>query len=274
MFAGGPAPAPALPTPATLPRPKLRHSSRTLHRSQKPKPLELAASHFRVRPDAGGSGGGEDGRAPDPQSTLLPGPRKQVSGAARPLSVTPAGSDRDYDGGDSSYSTSPLGSETNTKIRGRLRTVPFSPRMPQYTGHGVTSAADNAASAGLLSPKPRYRRAADPRESSLDKFLQDHIHTIETRYTEKPAAGDAAANAGSPLPSSDELYTSTDTNPVHSRHRHRVAGTTPGEDDALAGGVGLCNCGMQQCCQCGLFISRPETHACIGHGELGGSLSH
>ncbi|KAL1892374.1 hypothetical protein Sste5346_007112 [Sporothrix stenoceras] len=256
------APFPLMPT---------LHASFMNHRPNKPKPLALSQSNLHSH---------RVGDENDPDhfqsaAQLAAHRRKPVSSASTgalpfPPSVTPVGSDREYDAGGSSYSTSPLGSEAQARIRARMR-IPFVPRNLRRTatsvrvGTTVNESMENtptATAATVLSVQP---------ESSLEQFLQDHIHSIEANYADEK--DDIEANrkgsgggADRLLSSSDEWYTTSGTDPIRSRHRHRVVETHPRDKDGAsssASGVGICDCGMQQCCQCGLFISRPETHMCM-----------
>ena len=270
--------------PATVPRLAPRHTSTTMRRQHKPQPLALSTPLTqRTQQEQEFRGGRQLTR-----STAVTVP------PSVPPSVTPLGSDREYDGGDSSYSTSPLGSEANAKMRRRLRTIPFVPRMPAYL---QATSGRRAAEAPPPSPTPRYgtlsfreRIAANasPKplaslaqseqpEGSLEKFLQDHIPTMEameiSHYANEKTTGDGIkARAGCALlelSSSDEWGTTTDTDPIRSRHRHRVTDAGVDYDDTMVGGSGngrFCNYGLQQCSRCGLFISRPETHACMRKG--------
>lgn len=270
------------PAPATLSRLAARHASFMNHRPNKPKPLALSTSHLQPGPGGGGDGG-DDSDAESLRSASQPVThrRKPVGGASTvvvpiPPSVTPVGSDRGYDGGGSSYSTSPLGSEANARIRARMR-VPFVPRTPKYLRTSSTSvkvgAAAAAATANDVSAVADVPTTSlDRLDGSLEQFLQDHIHSIESNYSDGKASEGADRKARHKgayrlLSSSDEWCTTTDTDPIRSRHRHRVAETQAADEASTSGSVALCNCGMQQCCQCGLFISRPETNTCMGTGD-------
>ncbi|CAK7210436.1 hypothetical protein SBRCBS47491_000783 [Sporothrix bragantina] len=255
--------------PATLPRLAKRHTSTVMHRRHKPQPLPLSTPQtkraFHMQ--------GHNGSPTAPKSSAR-FPSQPIGRVAVPPSITPVGSDREYDGGDSSYSTSPLGSETNAKMKRRLRTIPFVPRIPTY----LLASSGKRVVDPPPSPTPKHSNmsfrerlaANNPQlqsENSLEKFLQDHIHTIESHYAEDKATDESTkARAGSALlglSSSDEWNTTTDTDPIRSRHRHRVSGTRVDQDETAVVGGGFCNYGMQQCSHCGLFISRPETHICM-----------
>lgn len=259
-----------------------RHASFMNHRPNKPKPLALSMSNLHPHHH-----GVDDHRDRDPDyfqsaAQLAAHRRKPVSNSAStgalPFvpSVTPVGSDREYDGGGSSYSTSPLGSDAQAKIRARMR-IPFVPRNLRRTstsikaaGHQTTGVTGNTLLAAATPTLPTQP------ESSLEQFLQDHIHSIEANYADEKEddveANRKDAGAYRLLSSSDEWYTTSGTDPIRSRHRHRVVETQTVDHDndgddkesSTASGVGICDCGMQQCCQCGLFISRPETHTCMG----------
>ncbi|KJR83561.1 uncharacterized protein SPSK_04356 [Sporothrix schenckii 1099-18] len=298
--------------PAPLPRLATRHStSFTNHRPNKPKPLALKTTHLQPHPDDdNGDGGHVDGHRVrhDDQPHQLPSQsaalrRKPVSSASTgaipiAVSVTPVGSDREYDGGGSSYSTSPLGSEAHARIRTRMR-MPFVPRTPKHVctlaaanvggdrATAITATMATSATTGVSMTTDSYTEtytgpytdtcvASSGPENSLEQFLQDHIHSIERNYSD-----DTPNTKGRLLSSSsDEWYTTSETDPIRSRHRHRVVETQVADYESTSGGegggggecggggsVGICNCGMQQCCQCGLFISRPRTHKCMSTGE-------
>ncbi|CAK7203692.1 hypothetical protein SEUCBS139899_006435 [Sporothrix eucalyptigena] len=263
--------SPVASVPATLPRLAPRQTSMMLRRLNKPQPLALSTSHLRRTQQEEGYSGSPKA----PRSSSMPVGRKPIGGGAIPPSVTSVSSDREYDGGDSSYSTSPLASEANAKIRRRMRTIPLAPRMSRHL-RTTSPAVDNTVEEPP-SPTPRHSKmsfrehvSAKKEEGSLEQFLQDHIYAIESNYTnenDENADDSTIARAGSARPglsSSDEWYTTTDSNPVHSRHRHRVSGVRVDQDESGSGSGGFCNCGMQQCFGCGLFISRPETHTCMG----------
>ncbi|EPE05184.1 hypothetical protein F503_03789 [Ophiostoma piceae UAMH 11346] len=260
--------------PATVPRMAAAgaHASQRMQRANRPKPLSLSSSTF--------------GRGPS---------RENVRGSVRNMrvnhtipSVTPVGSDREYDAGGSSYSTSPIGSETNyTYHSGSHRNYALGlrsetseagtdgprgprslwhsaprtmPKMPKNVANNVASMGDED---GPPSPTPRARslRTAHGKsrlgllQGEPPKYYYGNGEDEDEDESDRPARGVEHS-------SSDECYTTSDTNPIRRRHRHRVAA----DDEARPERPGLCNCGMQQCYECGLFISRPGSHTCMAGG--------
>ncbi|CAK7563506.1 MAG: hypothetical protein SEPTF4163_001375 [Sporothrix epigloea] len=256
-----------VPTMATGSRLAPRRESTGMHRLRKPKSLVLSMPQARRAQQEKGYNGSPTG----PKASAMSFPLDTVGGAH---SVMSQGSDHEYDGGDSSYSTSPLGSETDAKMRRRFRMMSSVHSIPAY----LQQSYDGAANEVPLSPTQRHktlsfreRVAAHPSHiqsgGSLEKFLQDHIHSIGEQHAEENTTAECTADTAElPLSSSDEWYATTDTEPIRSRHRHRVAGIQGEADEASLGEGNFCNYGLQQCLRCGLFISRPETHTCLRKG--------
>ncbi len=164
------------PGPATMPRLAPRRSLRMV-RPHRPTPLPLALAS-----------------CPSPRSLHInqnSGPG-ETSIRRRPVvlpSITPVGSDREYDGGDSSYSTSPLASDNNNfRNMGNVSETSagvgsgrgqFSlrvPRTPRYARSG-------RAREEPPSPTPRLRTVSARREPcsmDLQQYLEERLREGET----------------------------------------------------------------------------------------------
>ena len=280
MSSGARDPPMPLP-PATIPRAAAAGArpGQWMQRANRPKPLSL--SSFTL------------GRGPS---------REHVRGSVRSMrvhptipAVTPVGSDREYDAGGSSYSTSPIGSETNyytyhggshrnyalglrsetseagtDGLRGPRslwhsapRTVPRIPKNAAHSAAPIGNEGDEGDEGDPPSPTPRARSLRTAHGTSRLGLLQ---RVPPSCYYGNGGDGDGDESEeparGVEHSSSDEWYTTSDTNPIRRRHRHRVAA----DDEARPERPGFCNCGMQQCNECGLFISRPGSHTCMTGG--------
>ncbi|OAA65345.1 hypothetical protein SPI_02132 [Niveomyces insectorum RCEF 264] len=184
--------------------------------------------------------------------------------------VVHVSSDREYDGGGSSYSTSPLASEDG------------------YSSEQASEVSSSAAS-GFVQRVPSYVRWSSESDSEQDHHRsrgERRQSTAEPPSFPTPKARTTSNNNGHRFNLHDKGRSILEKCRHHARPvKETSASQNHNDDQILSAGEqtingntskarpegkeddnmseDFCGCGIQQCRNCGLFVSQPEKHKCL-----------